>query len=889
MFRKFVKQLLLLFMIFLSACSTNIAPKQVNNDKDDGLIVESLQQPKILVAGDNQAFFIDKNSNVWGWGDVYNDSLIVFSAGYFYSPTQLTNISDVKVVSTSRGHTQFLKNDGTVWGWGVRYEGLLGDGYYDNYNHGGPSYVTDPVQATGLNNVKDVSAGEFISLAVKTDGTVWQWGTLSWDRPSLSHTIPNQRPNITNVEAVAAGRVGTWVLKTDGTVWQLDPDKEYDNVFQWPTPYQIPNLNNIIAISIDSYNYASYSGLYSALRADGTVWSWGKNDAGQLGNGTTIDSSIPVQAIGLSDVMAIDTSGGHVLAVKNDGTLWSWGHNSNGELGFGNTQNQYLTPTQIPSIRNVATMAAGETYSLALLEDCTLWSWGTGNIGQLADNDSSTHTVTTPQRVATLPCNATNTDFDDDGIGNSIEYQNFCLDVFTPDASADSDGDGLSNKDEIALGTDPCNPDSDNDTINDGGDNCPHRANTNQADLDGDGIGDICDTDADGDGCNNIFDANDFDPNVWCAVRPVDPLFDRQGRLVTFDPRLDDPRIRAFIDNIIPDLDPICGEFDCPPPLPFLNIFDKDFNEPLLTITADAYGFSEEDGFGYSSHVLPDVDGDGIGEIAIGAPLANDKAGVLIIISGDTGEEINRLEGNYSAEMLGSSLILLDESTLAVGALGSNSVYLVNSNLEVENSFIGEGEDGFGLALAPLEDLDGDGLAELAIGVPYAENSKGSVYIAYNSGDLHILAIGNNQGEQFGYALISTDFDNDGLSDLLIGAPQANEGKGEVRAVSVTTGEEIWSKQGQEEGEQFGLSLASYANEETLEILVGAPGWQENAGRAYLLDSNNNVSNHTSTKLEGAQLGSNVAITLDGHGKAYLVAFAPYAEDQDNSYFYQSP
>ena len=377
-----------------------------------------------------------------------------------------------------------------------------------------------------------------------------------------------------------------------------------------------------------------------------------------------------------------------------------------------------------------------------------------------------------------------------------------------------------------------------------------------------------------------LFDANDLDPTVWCAVRPLDPILDRKGRLITFDPRLGDPRIRAFIEGVIPDLGPICGKFDCPPPLPFLTIFDKDFNKPLLIIGADDYGFSEEDGFGYTAQILPDIDGDDIGEIAIAAPLANGRSGVLTIISGSTGEEINRLEGN-SDEMLGSSLTLLDENSLAVGALGSGSVYLINSNLEVENSLSGESEDGFGFALANLEDLDGDGLAELAIGAPYAENNQGSVHIAYGNGDLQILANGNNQGEKFGYALTSADLDNDGLADLLIGSYEAHEGKGEVRAINFT-GEELWSQQGIED-EQFGFSLTSYTNEETVQILVGAPSWQSNAGRAYILGSDGNVLGHTSTNQEGSQLGNNVAITRDSQGITYLVAFA---SSRNQSYFY---
>ena len=127
-----------------------------------------------------------------------------------------------------------------------------------------------------------------------------------------------------------------------------------------------------------------------ALKSDGTVWAWGKNEYRQLGDGTTTDRSAPVQVGGLSDVKAISSGGQHGLALKSDDTLWAWGKNQFGELGDGTTTNR-STPVQVLS--EVKAVAGGQLYTLALKKDGTVLAWGRNNFGQLGTGtttDSST-------------------------------------------------------------------------------------------------------------------------------------------------------------------------------------------------------------------------------------------------------------------------------------------------------------------------------------------------------------------------------------------------------------------------------------------------------------------------------------------------------------------
>lgn len=128
-----------------------------------------------------------------------------------------------------------------------------------------------------------------------------------------------------------------------------------------------------------------------ALRDDGTVWAWGSNRRGQLGDGTTNDRSSPVQVSSLSSITAVAAGGSHSLALRSDGTVWAWGNNIRGQLGIGLTWNDPYKPVQISGISNVVAIAAGSFHSVALRNDGTVWAWGENNHGQLGDGTTSNY------------------------------------------------------------------------------------------------------------------------------------------------------------------------------------------------------------------------------------------------------------------------------------------------------------------------------------------------------------------------------------------------------------------------------------------------------------------------------------------------------------------
>src|SRR3989442_1462537 len=161
-----------------------------------------------------------------------------------------------------------------------------------------------PVKVTGLAAVKAVSTGHYMSVAIKTDGTVWTWGGNE------------------------AGELGL------GSADQL----------QHPTPAQVPGLTDVKAVDAGGYDIGSHT---LALKNDGSVWTWGTNQAGELGSGAfSINRATPGQVSGLSNVVAASAGSRHSAAIRNDGTVWCWGDNSAGQLGDG-TMIDRSSPVQV--------------------------------------------------------------------------------------------------------------------------------------------------------------------------------------------------------------------------------------------------------------------------------------------------------------------------------------------------------------------------------------------------------------------------------------------------------------------------------------------------------------------------------------------------------------
>lgn len=323
------------------------------------------------------------------------------------NPVELTGLGEVTAVDGNYQHTLFLKADGTVLSAGGNSAGELGNG---TVNTTTPQPVPAPV--INLSRITQVATGFVHSVAVRDDGTVWAWGhnprgeigdgTVSTNACQCIPT-PTQAL-ISNVVQIDAGASFTIALKSDGTVWgwgssqngQLGRNDFFNSTY--PTPVQIgvgiPGFEDMIAISASETSAM-------ALKSDGTVWVWGDNTAGQMGNGSFIPTNgpgcrcvLPQKNTSLADIIQITSGGAHHVALDDDGNIWTWGSNGSGQAGNGTFFNTgcgcLVTPELNHSLTNVVDIKAGGNNTSVRLQDGSVWAWGRNREGEVGNGSITT-------------------------------------------------------------------------------------------------------------------------------------------------------------------------------------------------------------------------------------------------------------------------------------------------------------------------------------------------------------------------------------------------------------------------------------------------------------------------------------------------------------------
>lgn len=333
-------------------------------------------------------------------------------------PVQTLGIAGVKAITGGNNFSLALLSDGTVWTWGRNSSGQLGDG--TNIEH----WV--PKQVYGVSNIVAIAAGDSHSMALRSDGTVFAWGNNSdgrlGDGTDIERSAPVQVVGVggsgflCDIVGISAGDAHSLALRSDGAVfaWGSNDFGQLGNNNP-PTPSFTPIqvlgvggagfLSNIIAIS------AANQGEHCvALRSNGKVFAWGRNDSGQLGDGTNIQRNTPIQVLGvggsgfLNNIESIEAGRTHTLALNSKKFVFAWGRNDNGQLGDGTNTNKN-TPTQVLAVggsgflNNIVSLAASD-HCLALTSDGLVIAWGRNNAGQLGDNTTTDKNI--PVNVITI-------------------------------------------------------------------------------------------------------------------------------------------------------------------------------------------------------------------------------------------------------------------------------------------------------------------------------------------------------------------------------------------------------------------------------------------------------------------------------------------------------
>jgi len=325
------------------------------------VVIGTFNSWKSVYVGGNHCHAIRTDGTLWSWGlnsSGQSGRGVVTTVDYS-SPVQVGALTNWKKISAGLNHSIGITEGGALYSWGLNTLGYLGNG--------GVATSSTATQVGTLTTWSDIATGGETGLttghvlATKFDGTLWSWGAGTLGAlgtaaaGGIHYSSPVQVGALTNWKNVSAGSQVSGCIKTDGTLWtwgsNIYGQLGVGNVQYYSSPVQVGALTN--------WKYIDYGTDHClAILDDGTMWTWGRNDVGQLGNAGIVNYSSPIQVGALNLWKYVSAGDGVSSAIRTDGTMWMWGAGAGGATAQGNIIS-YSSPVQVGTLTNWKMINAG--------------------------------------------------------------------------------------------------------------------------------------------------------------------------------------------------------------------------------------------------------------------------------------------------------------------------------------------------------------------------------------------------------------------------------------------------------------------------------------------------------------------------------------------------
>ncbi|MFH1846268.1 MAG: hypothetical protein ABH869_01785, partial [Candidatus Omnitrophota bacterium] len=366
-----------------------------------------------VVAGYKSSFALNESGDIWAWGDNEHGRLGLGDTSDEKYPAQIPGITGIKLFSTYGSHSIAIRNNADILTWGDNRLAQLGKEEWQPCIHEPEIIEDNNTNSFVNNNFQKVSVSIYHVLALDAEGKVWAWGSNNYgqigDGTQITRSAPVKVQGLAGVVItdISAGQYHSLALDSNGFIWawgrsnygQIGNGTSGSNVLQ-PVKIETDIDGNILPL-IQKIAAGGEHSLALSNEILPKIYTWGRNSSGQLGIGNTTQQTRPIKLthieVGGTSFKILDIAAGddHSLALRNDGGIRSWGEGSYGRLGRGSTTTDQKLPVAVYNIGSAKAISAGYQHNIAKVEVtagvCRLYTWGRNNYGQIGDSKTSSY------------------------------------------------------------------------------------------------------------------------------------------------------------------------------------------------------------------------------------------------------------------------------------------------------------------------------------------------------------------------------------------------------------------------------------------------------------------------------------------------------------------